>query len=220
MRPVLYGEGLFIDAVAEALELAVLEPTFCWLADLPQQYRKRELQCTMLRSARDQKEPAFIKPAVGKSFAARVYTSGSELPLPDAYSEDMPVLISEPVQWEVEFRCFVAERKVATFSAYLRAGQFLEESDWTASLAEVDGAVQFCETVLADPAVELPPAVVLDIGYIADRGWAVVEANPALASGIYGCDPMSVLEVLEKGIVPLEALSDADRRWVVDKTNS
>lgn len=220
MAPVLYGEGLFIDAVAEALELAVLEPTFCWLADLPLQYRKREIQCTTLRAVRDQKEPAFIKPAVGKSFEAKVYASGSELPAPDIFSEDMPVLVSEPVRWEIEFRCFVAERKVETFSAYLRSRQFLEENGWAASSGETAGAIQFCETLIADPNVALPPAVVIDIGYITDRGWAVVEANPAWASGIYGCDPLSVLKVLEKGSVPLNSLSNADKRWVIDKTNS
>ena len=57
--------------------------------------------------------------------------------------------------------------------------------------------------VLADPRVEFPRAVVLDVGVIAGRGWAVVEQNAAWGSGIYGCDPREVLEVLRYAAVPL-----------------
>ena len=35
-----------------------------------------------------------------------------------------------------------------------------------------------------------------DVRIIEDRGWAVVEQNAAWGSGIYGCDPEQVLEVL------------------------
>jgi hypothetical protein len=44
--------------------------------------------------------------------------------------------------------------------------------------------------------VELPTAVVIDAGVIADRGPAVVEANQASGAGIYGCDPRDVLEAV------------------------
>lgn len=37
---------------------------------------------------------------------------------------------------------------------------------------------------------------VVDVGIIQDRGWAVVEQNAACCSGIYGCDPEEVLEVV------------------------
>ncbi len=57
------------------------------------------------------------------------------------------------------------------------------------------------ETVLADPCVVLSRTAVLDIGVIADRGWAVVEQNAAWGSGIYGCDPEQVLEVLRFAVV-------------------
>lgn len=44
--------------------------------------------------------------------------------------------------------------------------------------------------------------VVLDIGTISGRGWAVVEANAAWGSGIYGCDPMEVLGVIRHATKP------------------
>ncbi len=220
MNPVLYGEGLFIAVIVEVLELAPLEPTFCWLTELSEHYRKREIQCTTLKMARAQKMPAFIKPAVGKSFDAKIYLSGSDLPIQDVFSEDMPVLISEPVAWEIEFRCFICERNLITYSPYLRTGQFLEDSGWAATPDEIAGATEFCKLLLSDISVMLPPAIVIDIGYITNRGWAVVEANPAWASGLYGCDPSLVLGVLEKAVVPLGALTDRDKHWVVDKTDT
>jgi len=61
---------------------------------------------------------------------------------------------------------------------------------------ELTEAEQFIRTVLADSRVDLPRATVLDVGVITGRGWAVIEQNSAWGSGIYGCDPEEVLEVL------------------------
>jgi len=56
----------------------------------------------------------------------------------------------------------------------------------------------FAQRVLQIKSVQFPPAFVLDVGYIKDQGWAVVEANAAWGSGIYGCDPSMVLKVLKR----------------------
>jgi len=40
----------------------------------------------------------------------------------------------------------------------------------------------------------------------------VIEANPSWGSGIYGCDPHKVLEVLERATV--WDLSSVDRKWL------
>lgn len=50
--------------------------------------------------------------------------------------------------------------------------------------------------------LDLPRAAVIDVGVIAGRGWAVVEQNAAWGSGIYGCDPQQVLEVLRHAATP------------------
>jgi hypothetical protein len=68
--------------------------------------------------------------------------------------------------------------------------------------------------VLADADVELPPAVVVDVGRMEGHGWGVVEANPAWASGLCGCDPAGVLPVLRRAAVSRGAVAEADRRWV------
>jgi hypothetical protein len=51
---------------------------------------------------------------------------------------------------------------------------------------------------ISEKDVVLPEAVVIDVGIIEGRGWAVLEANAAWCSGIYGCDPAEVLRVVER----------------------
>jgi hypothetical protein len=48
-------------------------------------------------------------------------------------------------------------------------------------------------------------AVVMDVGYIEGRGWAVVEFNPAWCSTLYGCRPADALPVLRRACRPVPA---------------
>lgn len=199
--PVLYLEGLFGPSLAEQFGRRLLEPPVDWLPGLPEEFRKRRVEVMPLHAARRLVEPAFIKPPNDKSFPARVYV-GAELP--QGYEEESPVLVSEIVAWTVEFRCFVLDRRLKAISVYLRAGELQRENAFAASDAELEEAEAFVGAVLADQRVALPRATVLDVGVISGRGWAVVEQNAAWASGIYGCDPERVLEVLQHASVPAE----------------
>jgi hypothetical protein len=58
------------------------------------------------------------------------------------------------------------------------------------------GIESFVRAVLADGRVDLPRTAVLDVGVISGRGWAVIEQKAAWGSGLHGCDPVQVLEVL------------------------
>ncbi|MCI0744714.1 MAG: ATP-grasp domain-containing protein [Verrucomicrobia subdivision 3 bacterium] len=202
---VVYGEPLFAQHVAQILGLRLVEPSLDWLPRLSARWRGRDVRLTTLADARKVADRAFIKPADEKSFDARVYSSGAELPTPGPLPEDLPVLVQEVVEWTIEFRCFVLERKVAAVSAYWRDGKLAKSDDdtWIATDAELNEATQFCESVLRDPSVSVPDAVVLDLGVIRNRGWAVVECNAAFASGIYGCDPTAVLNVLRRACMPV-----------------
>ncbi len=202
--PVLYLEAMFGPTLAEQLGLRLLEPAIDWLPCLPEEFRKRWVSLMPLRIARQLAGPAFIKPPNDKSFPARVY-AGAELP--EGYDEDSPVLVAEVVRWEVEFRCFVLDRQSRTLSVYLRDGELQREQGFAATESELVEAESVVRGVLADARVDLPRAAVLDVGVIAGRGWAVVEQNAAWGSGIYGCDPVRVLEVLRHAAVPSEPLS-------------
>lgn len=163
--------------------------------------------------------PAFIKPADDKCFPARVYPSGAHVDAHPSIPGATHVLISEPVQWELEARCFVLDRKVMTLSPYARFGQLAMASDgsWPISEVEAAAADEFVSGLLSDVRVAVPPGVVIDIGLIVGRGWAVVEANPAFGAGIYGCDATEVLPVIARACVPREALQPHDERWVLDR---
>jgi hypothetical protein len=213
---VFYGEPLLADVIAESLPYVLFEPPPAWLPNLPARWRQRDVRLTTVEEARKLEQPAFIKPPGDKRFAARVYASGAELPLGDALPGETLALVAEPVTWELEFRCFALERQVATHSIYLREGKLAEDEggNWPASDEELAAALAFAREVLADPAVALPPAVVLDVGTIAGRGRAVIEANAAWAAGIYGCDPVAILPVLQHALARRDALTEAEHRWV------
>lgn len=206
-EPVLYLEGLLGPTLAEQFGLRLLEPATDWLPRLPEEFRKRWVYQTTLGEARKLTEPAFIKPPNDKSFPARVYT-GAELP--HEYADDTPVLVAEVVNWEKEFRCFVLDRQPRALSVYLRGGELQRENDFAALESEQAEAQQFVQAVLSDSRVDLPRATVLDVGVITGRGWAVVEQNAAWGSGIYGCNPEQVLQVIrfaavESGTWPRES---------------
>jgi hypothetical protein len=58
----------------------------------------------------------------------------------------------------------------------------------------LDEARAFAEQVAQQEC--LPVACALDIGWIAGRGWAVIEANAAWGGGLNGCDAGKVLPAI------------------------
>jgi hypothetical protein len=203
--PVLYSEPLFADVASAELKVFLLDPVIDWLVSVPEEYTHRRIKYATLQEASvllDQ--PWFVKPAEDKSFPARVYLSASELPGEDQVPGNTPILLSEPVHWKLEVRCFVLDQQVVTLSPYFRDGGLAidEAGNWRFQRDEEKQARLFAEKILTDARLCFPPAVVLDIGIIDDRGWAVVEINPAWGSGIYGCDPNNVLPVLQRATIP------------------
>ena len=211
--PVLYGDPLFCDIVAAQLGVRLLEPSDDFLVRLPEAWRKRWVELTTLAEARQREAtPFFAKPAADKSFPATVYASGAALPGEETVPGDTPVLLSEPVHWEVEWRLFVVEGEVASYSPYFRDGKLISQTgrSWPTTETETVKVLHFARMLLTEIVPLLPPVAVLDIGQIADKGWAVVEANPAWASGLYGCDPKQTLIALSLATVP----SDTQSIWL------
>ena len=196
---VIYVESLFAPTIADSLGLTLIDPPDDWLVRLPSEYRQRDLRLTTLGDARRLTEPKFIKPPNEKSFEAKVYRSGIELPV--EFDDSTAVLIAEPVTFEIEYRCFVLNRMVRTMSPYLRGGQLAKASGFSSPEGEAAEAREYASRLMADQSVGFPQAVVLDIGKIANRGWAAVELNGAWGSGIYGCVPSAALEVIRHAVV-------------------
>lgn len=204
-----YGEVTFCDIMADRARLALLDVPDSWLALLPREFVKRDVwQCTKLTvDAEKFNSRLFFKPANDKVFQCGVYERATDLHLKHI-DDDCPILVSEVVEFNVEFRCWVLDGKVINCEYYRLVG----ERDENAAREE---AIDFAETVLAHQPEKLPSAVVLDVGIIEGRGWAVVEANQAYASGIYGDAPVDdLLNVILRAAGPQHLLLERDRPFV------
>ncbi|WP_254898170.1 ATP-grasp domain-containing protein [Kitasatospora sp. NA04385] len=211
----LYGGPLFADAVGRELGLAPLEPADGWLAALPREVTYRRVELTTLAAARRRSVPAFVKAPADKHFAARVYPDGGALPGPDLLDGDTPVLVSEVVRFEAEYRLFVLDGTVHAASRYALDGELAVAELESGPGADGPELAAFAADVLAaatGPAA-LPSAAVVDLGRT-ERGWAVVEANAAWASGGYACDPNAVLDVVLRAAGPLAELPSAERPFL------
>lgn len=212
----MYGE-----VIAAQLGLVLLDVPPTWLAGLPEQHLRRSLGMSTLAEVRTSlAAPTFVKPSEGrKAFEGRVYRSPGELPAEGDLPPGTSVIVSEPVTWEVEFRCHVLDGAVVATSPYLRDGELAltEDGRWHASDEETGAARAYVGELLGDPRVSVPPAIVIDAGRIRGRDWAVVEANAAWGAGLYGCDPAAVLRVLARSCVRRERLAADDRPWVAEE---
>lgn len=219
---VIYGEPLFAEAVADQMGLVLLEPSLDWLTNLPREYLQRDIELMSLAQARRQPNKAFVKPADGKIFDPKVYSSGAELPGDDLVDADIPVLRSGIVDFRLEIRCFVQERRLVTLSPYWRNDQLAqnEQGLWTFLDDEEAAARIFAGQVLADPCVSLPPACTLDIGRLIDGSWAIIEANPCWGAGLYGCAPELVLNILSSAILPQTKIVAEHRPWISARRQS
>lgn len=218
--PTVFGDVAFCDILAEHLGLALLETTDGWLPSLPYRYLRREVQLMQHHELEYVADRRFIKPANDKVFQAGIFLHGRHVPYRQI-QPTAPVLVSEVVEFEVEVRCHILDREVQTSSIY-------QGLPW-GSTAEQEGKIlehaeAWMEGFLDDPKVELPSAIVVDIGRIPDIGWVVIEANQAYASGVYaggfhskggrGADPERTLRVIHRSAQLIDKVSTEDLKWV------
>jgi hypothetical protein len=221
---VFYGGADVALSVAVRFHLALLEPPLNLLTRLPLEFRLRAVEYGTFRDLSRLKAPAFIKPAdpLNKAFDAGVSANVRDIRVPKGVDGGTPVLVAEPVQWLAEYRCFILEGEVAAMSPYLSFGRpvwrpFGQGGEGARECSHVRA---FCERLFSQSHVAFPPAFVMDVGLIEDRGWAVVEFNPAWCSGLLGADPRRVLAVLRRACQDAAKLSAADRVWLVLRTPS
>lgn len=206
-----YGEILVCDIMAERCGLGLLDPPDGWLAALPQHLVKRDVIACKASELRSFQRKMFIKPANDKVFQYGVYQTGGDVPL-RYVDPECPCLVSEVVAFDIEVRLWVLDGVPRTWDYYRLYGDDLTEEQAR------DEAFSFANWVLATEAANLPSAVVLDVGRIEGRGWAVVEANQAYASGIYGqSDTDKILDVVRRASGKLGQVSEADRRFLRSK---
>jgi hypothetical protein len=220
--PVVYGDIVFCDVMARELGLGLLEPSNRWLAELPLEYLQRTVRAMShvdLKHAVDSRH--FVKPANDKVFEAGVFEHGAHVP--HRYIDPRtPVLVSDVVFFNMELRCYVLDRRVCTAGVYA----FVDENRSEGRERQLyENGLEWMGKFLLDNEIEMPSAVVIDVGFNPEFGWAVVEANQAYASGLYvggfvtdsaspGCDLTAVLPVLERSGGLRQKVTAEDEKWL------
>lgn len=221
-KVVFYGGTDLALTVASRFRLALLEPSFDLLARLPLEFRLRAVQYGSFAELNRLKAPTFVKPAdaLKKTFDAGIYANSREIRTHHGVEPASPVLLAEPVEWSAEYRCFILDEQVAAWSPYISFGRPVWKPFARGTLAgQTPPSLQsFCERLFSRSGVSFPPAFVMDVGLIDERGWAVVEFNPAWCSGVLGADPRKVLAVLDRACQTERGLSGADRPWCLDRS--
>ncbi|GAA3491618.1 ATP-grasp domain-containing protein [Streptomyces cremeus] len=195
----------FADVVAPVLGIALLQAPEDWLARLPRAFTQRDITLMPLRQARELRRPAFIKSPNDKRIRAMVYTDGSRLPEADEIDAETPVLVSDVVEFTVEYRLYLLDGTVHTGSRYAEHGRL------SVGPLSQDASV-FGTDLLSACGTTLPSAIVVDVGRT-DGQWAAIEANAAWASGMYSADPQRALDVLLRSTGLIESMPADDHRF-------
>ena len=208
-----YGGSDRAAEYATRFDLALFEPLLDLLARVPLDLRLRDIRFCTLRELSRLQGPLFVKPAdpIAKVFDAGVYRRLDDL-LARGLDRETPVLVSEPIEWTSEFRCFVCDGQVVAWSPYLSFGRPVWKPQSAGRLPA--SLKSFCGRLIERMGDALPPAFVVDIGVVDDGGWAVVEFNPAWCSGILGADVEGALIAIRRSARWAMRSTAADRRWI------
>ncbi|EDP98276.1 ATP-grasp domain-containing protein [Kordia algicida OT-1] len=188
-----YGEDLFTTIIAEQCNLKLLKPADDWLANIPLKYTLRNITYDRFKNIKNVQNK-FIKPVDFKFFPAGVYTSVEEIQGYSTIDQNIEVFVSDVVSWAIEVRCFVIDNTIQTWSTYIYNGEIQLKNSMEKH--EENAMLNFLEEFLSDESIHLPEAVVIDVGYIPEKGWALIEANPVWSSGVYACDPKKVTQTI------------------------
>jgi len=188
-----YGEDLFTTVVADQCKFTLVKPALDWLAHIPEQYTLRTIDYDYFHNIQTVQHK-FIKAVDFKFFPAGVYESVSQIQGYTTIDPNIEVFVSDVVDWTIEVRCFVKKRNLQTWSTYM----YNRKINIGAQLSQEEekAMYSFIHHFLEDTEISIPEAIVIDIGYIHNKGWAIIEANPVWSSGVYTCDPIQVIDTI------------------------
>ena len=208
-----YGGTDMADLYARQFELCLIEPPLDLITRVSPDLLARTVQFGTFQQLRHVPGPLFIKPAdpIHKSFDAGVHSTPSAIRARTPIPADTPILVSTPVEWTSEFRCFVQDGHVEAWSPYLSFGRPVWKRGSAGSLPQ--NLRSFCDRLISRMHDQLPPAFVVDVGVLEDGRWAVVEFNPAWCSGLLGAKVDDALRVIERSATFSRTASAEDAGW-------
>ena len=183
-----YGADAFCLVLQQKFGLSLCSPADDLLLAVPSRFLNRRVSRRSLGDIRPTDLPVFIKPTMPKQFRGAVYESTETISSEcRGLRFDTAVFVSEAVTFRTEARSFVLDRAVLDAAAY-------------EGTLEANGATEFVGTLAQS--MPLPRTVVVDVGFIDGRGWAVIEFNAAWGAGLNGCDAEKVLPAIVSASEP------------------
>jgi hypothetical protein len=184
----IYGNDTFCLVLQQIFLLELIIPRDDLIFEIPVQGLKRKIFKRTLGDLLDY--PLFVKPLTPKLFSAKVYENSEQLIREcEGLSTETAILTSEVVDFLAEARCFVLDNRVLDCAVY-------------EGMADLESARVFAQEIVT--MVTGPRAYVLDIGWIYERGWAVIEYNAAWGAGLNGCDAAKVLPAITAASGPVK----------------
>lgn len=185
--PVIGGIG-YVRKAVEYLGCKPPDPVD--IPDCISSYARRKIWTTTLNDihVNEAQWPVFIKPLLDhKIFTGHVVRSFVDLLKTSGFPSEMPVLASEAVTWDSEYRCFVLGREILDIRKY--AGTY----EWYPNVHIIK------EMIGSYP--NLPAAYSIDVGRMVDfqgKVWdtALVEVNDGFSLGTYGLSPHLQVKML------------------------
>ncbi len=178
-----YGGAAFCMILAEKLKLNLVSPEDDLMARIDARWLQRKFEMINLNCALERNSVSFVKPVIPKQFAAAVYETQAALrEATEGLDSNSQVFVSEIVSFVCEVRTFLLDGKVMAASVYEGSGVVTEAANFVADFARSNA---------------LPKTVVVDVGLLENRNWAVIETNATWGSGLNGCDPDGVCRCLE-----------------------
>lgn len=172
-----------IGSVVKALEqLGIPRPKNFDIPKSLEKYAHRRLSTSTLGEIRNDEDlwPVFIKPLSDhKRFTGLVIRHFADLLKLVGLPDELPVLASEPIRFDGEYRCFVLDQELLDIRRY--AGTIHYYPD-----------VHLVNKMILDFAEEAPRAYSVDVGQVLDAKGNVinhttlVEVNDAFSLGTYG----------------------------------
>jgi hypothetical protein len=166
------------------MKLSLISPPENFLLGLPPAYVSRRIWPTTLHAAAKLSYPVFLKPMQPKLFRAAVYTCYEDLLFESCRtSEHTELIASEIVEFSAEYRLYILKDQIVAHACY--QGTPADQ-----------GMLSFARGLIRSRCTRLPEVFVLDLGLIAEKKWAVVEANPVWCASPRGCHPADVVKCL------------------------
>lgn len=203
MPGAVYGEQFFCEAISEQMHWKLHTNPLDWLANLPEIYVNRKITFSNLAEARKITEKKFIKPADDKAFISAIYNSGDDLP-ENKILDNVPVLISDIMNFTSEYRCFVKGRIVVAECCYYLKAHNMKEAEINKQVNYDNNSkdvIDFVNNMLKDTRVDCAIGSVIDVGRFKKDTYAIIESNPVWASGVYGCELTAVLDTIAAACV-------------------